>query len=193
MLDLIKQEAERIDSRVLEPACGNGNFLAAILERRLRVVERRYRKSQLEYERNAVLALSSLYGIDKLEDNVMECRQRLFEVFDRLYTAQFKHAATEECRETVKYILDRNIVHGDALTLQTVDQEPRPIIFSEWALATGSLIKRKDYIFSDLIETDQSSLFSAEQYSDLGKRAFIPKEIKSYPLIHFLKVRQHDE
>jgi len=196
MLDLVKQETERVDSRFLEPACGNGNFLAAILERKLSVVERRYSKSQLEYERNAVLAVASIYGIDKLEDNVTECRQRLFEVFDRLYTAQFKHTAKEECRESIKYILGRNIVHGDALTLLTMDRAPRPIIFSEWALATGSLIKRKDYTFSDLIEseaTGQSTLFLTEQYSDLGKRVFIPKEIMSYPLIHFLKVREHDE
>ena len=125
MLDLVKQETERVDSRFLEPACGNGNFLAAILERKLSVVERRYSKSQLEYERNAVLAVASIYGIDKLEDNVTECRQRLFEVFDRLYTAQFKHTAKEECRESIKYILGRNIVHGDALTLLTMDRAPR--------------------------------------------------------------------
>ena len=196
MLDLVQQETERIESRFLEPACGNGNFLAEILVRKLRVVERRSGKNQLEYERNAVQAVASLYGIDKLEENVTECRQRLFEIFDRQYTARFKRTAKDECRESVKYILGRNIVHGDALTLLTVDKAPRPIIFSEWALATGSLIKRKDYTFSDLIEsaaTGQSNLFLTEQYSDLGKRAFIPEEIMSYPLIHFLKVREHDE
>ena len=196
MLDLVKPETERIESRFLEPACGNGNFLAEILDRKLRVVERRYGKSQLEYERNAVQAVASLYGIDILQENVTECRQRLLEIFNRQYTARFKGTAKDECRESVKYILGRNIVHGDALTLLTADRAPRPIIFSEWALATGSLIKRKDYTFSDLIEraeTGQSTLFLTEQYSDLGKRAFIPKEIMSYPLIHFLKVREHDE
>src|SRR5438034_7986697 len=85
MLDLVKQETERIESRFLEPACGNGNFLTKILERKLRVVELRYGNSQLEYERNAVLAVSSIYGIDKQEDNVTECRERLFEIFDRKY------------------------------------------------------------------------------------------------------------
>ena len=181
MLDLVKQETERIDSRFLEPACGNGKFLAEILERKLRVVERRYGKSQLEYERNAVLAVSSIYGIDKLEENVTECRQRLFEIFDRQYTARFKRTAKEECREYIKYILGRNIVHGDALTLLTVDRAPRPIIFSEWSAPFhNSFLKRRDYTFSDLIETSetgQSTLFLTEQYSGLGKRSFIPKEI----------------
>src|SRR3990172_37685 len=82
MLDLVKQETERIDSRFLEPACGTGNFLTEILERKLRVVESRYGKSQLEYERNAILAVSSIYGIDILEDNVRECRRRLVDTVD---------------------------------------------------------------------------------------------------------------
>src|SRR6266550_630135 len=86
MLDLVKHETERIDSRFLEPACGNGNFLTEILERKLAVVEKRYGRSQLDFERYAVLAVSSIYGIDKLEENVTTCRQRLFEIFDRIYT-----------------------------------------------------------------------------------------------------------
>src|ERR1700726_2645254 len=86
ILDLVKHETERIDSRFLEPACGDGNFLTAILERKLAVVDKRYGKSQLDFERYAVLAVSSIYGIDILPDNVRDCRRRLFEVFDANYT-----------------------------------------------------------------------------------------------------------
>lgn len=71
MLDLIKPETERIESRFLEPASGTGNFLIEVLHRKLNVVETRYKKSQREYERYAVIAVSSLYGIDILEDNVL--------------------------------------------------------------------------------------------------------------------------
>src|SRR5712692_4465472 len=120
MLDLVKQETELIESRFLEPACGNGNFLAEILERKLRVVESRYARSQLDYERKAVLAVSFVYGIDLLEDNVSECRARLFAIFDRRYTARYKGSARDECRDSVRYILERNIIHGDALSLKTV-------------------------------------------------------------------------
>ena len=67
MLDLVKQETERIESRFLEPACGNGNFLTAILDKKLAVVEFRYGNAQLEFERNAILAISSLYGIEALQ------------------------------------------------------------------------------------------------------------------------------
>lgn len=197
MLDLVKQETERIESRFLEPACGNGNFLAEILERKLRVVESRYAKSQLEYERNAVLAVCSIYGIDILEDNVTACRARLFGIFDWRYTNRFKKTAKNACRDAVLYILERNIIHGDALSLNTVGKVPRPIIFSEWSAPfNNSLLKRRDYTFSDLLqggETPQQNLFLQEQYSDLGHRAFIPKEINSFPLIHFLKVRDHDK
>ena len=95
MLDLVKQETERIDSRFLEPACGDGNFLTAILERKLAVVENRYGKSQLDFERYAVLAVSSIYGIDILPDNVRDCRRRLFEVFEASYTRFFKASEKE--------------------------------------------------------------------------------------------------
>ena len=94
MLDLVKQETERIESRFLEPACGNGNFLAEILERKLRVVESRYGKSQLDYERKAVVAVASIYGIDILEDNVAACRKRLFGIFDWRYSNRFKKTAS---------------------------------------------------------------------------------------------------
>jgi hypothetical protein len=190
MLDLVKQETERIESRFLEPACGNGNFLAEILERKLRVVESRYGKSQLEFERNAVLAVTSIYGIDKMEDNVAECRGRLFGIFDRKYTAQFKASAKDECRESVKFILERNIVHGDALSLKTVDGTA-PIVFSEWSPVNGSMIKRRDFTFSGLIPgfLPSPELFpEPDLFSDLGGDVFIPRPQKDFPLTHFLKV-----
>lgn len=197
MLDLVRPETERIDSRFLEPACGNGNFLAEILERKLRVVAARYGRSQLDFERKAVLAVSSIYGIDILEDNAAACRGRLFAIFDRHYTARFQSAAREECRDAVRYILERNIIHGDALSLKTVGPNPQPIIFSEWSFPfDNSLIKRRDYTFSELLqegEAKQPNLFLREEYSDLGHPVFLPKELTSFPLIHFLKVRQHDE
>jgi hypothetical protein len=102
MLDLVKQETERIDSRFLEPACGNGNFLAEVLERKLKVVKDRYSKNQLEYERYAVIAASSIYGIDILEDNVLECRERLFSIFSSEYLDLYSSSYKDECLDTVE-------------------------------------------------------------------------------------------
>ena len=191
MLDLVKQETERIESRFLEPACGTGNFLAEILERKLRVVEKRYRKSQLEYERYAVLAVSSIYGIDFLEDNVRQCRQRLFGIFDLNYLRLFSSKTNDKCRESVRFILERNIIHGDALSLKTVGERPRPIVFSEWSPVNGSMFKRRDFTFHELFPTKREegpSLFDAIDpplVSDLGQPVFIPEPVKEYKVSHW--------
>ena len=74
MLDLVKDETERIDSRFLEPACGSGNFLVQILRRKLAAVEVKYGKSGFEKRHFALLALMCVYGIELLADNIAECR-----------------------------------------------------------------------------------------------------------------------
>ncbi|MGB9754532.1 DNA methyltransferase [Roseiflexus castenholzii] len=186
MLDLVKQETERIDSRFLEPACGTGNFLIEILERKLRVVEQRYRKSQIEYERYAILSVSSLYGIDILADNVEECRHRLFKAFDAAYTRLFGEKAKAQCREAVRFILRHNIIHGDALSLKTVTNPPQPILFSEWSLVGGNLLKRRDFAFHELVS--HSAMRELPLFSDQGEEVFIPAPVKEYPPVHFLEV-----
>ena len=198
MLDLVKQETERIDSRFLEPACGTGNFLTEILERKLRVVQARYAKNQLDYERYAVLAVSSIYGIDILEDNVQACRQRLFDIFDCAYSGQFKGRAKQECREAVRFILRRNIIWGDALTLQTAGEAPGPIVFSEWSLVRGSLFKRRDFAFHELLppEQEQVNLFEGRRQrlrSDRGDYVFLPTPEREYPLTHFARLADAEQ
>ena len=184
MLDLVKQETERIDSRFLEPACGTGNFLTEILERKLRVVEDRYGKSQLDYERYTILAVSSIYGIDILEDNVKQCRHRLYGIFEWNYARLFKDRAKNKCLEAVRFILECNIIWGDALSLKTVGNNPRPIVFAEWSPVNGSMLKRRDYMMSFLVEKQHQMLL----FSDEGNLADINEPVKEYPLIHFLEV-----
>jgi hypothetical protein len=195
MLDLVQQETERIDSRFLEPSCGTGNFLVEIINRKLNIVEKKYRRSQLEFERNLVLAVSSIYGIDILEDNVTACRQRLFELADERYTALFNKKTKDACRRTLEYILQKNIIWGDALDLKTAGAETHQIIFAEWSFPLhNSVIKRRDFVFAELLpgdKTNQLGLFSEKGYvSDLGKRVFLPTETRSYPPAHFLKVAE---
>lgn len=193
MLDLVAQETERIDSRFLEPACGNGNFLSAILERKLAVVEQRYAKAQLEFERNAVFAVSSIYGIDILDDNVRHCRQRLFEIFDGgFYARIFTNRCKANCRDAVQFILDRNIICGDALTLRTVGENPGHIVFAEWSPINGSLLKRRDFTFHGLIS--YGGMKELPMFSDLGDDVFIPTPLKEYAPAHFLEIanEQHD-
>ena len=187
MLDLVKQETERIESRFLEPACGNGNFLAEVLKRKLEVVDNRYSKSQLEWERYAVLAVSSIYGVDILEDNANECRERLFQLFDISYTKHFKSNCNDDCRRSVRFLFNRNILWGDALDF-TNPVTKEPIVFSEWAAVNGSMLKRRDYVFKFLVEqTHQFSMFNDE-----GTAAAIDEPIKDFPLVHFLKLGEND-
>ncbi len=190
MLDLVKQETERIDSRFLEPACGDGNFLAPILERKLSIIKDKYAKSQLEFERYAVTAVGSIYGVDILEDNVQACRERLFDIFDNLYTSLYKEQCKVACRDSVRFILGRNILLGDALTLKTIEEKAKPIIFSEWSLVTNSQIKRRDFMFAELAEFNPNmpTLFAVREVSDTGEAVFSPKPVKEYPLCNFLEI-----
>lgn len=187
MLDLVKYESFRIESRFLEPACGNGNFLAEILSRKLTAVTDRYKNSQIEWERYAIIAIANIYGVEILEDNAQECRERLFQIFDETYTKLYKNNCKEECRRSVQFLLHRNILWGDALDF-TNPQTKEPIIFSEWSAVNGSMLKRRDFVFRFLVEkTHQFSMFNDE-----GEPAAIDEPIRDFPFVHFLKLGEDD-
>jgi len=185
MLDLVKQETERIDSRFLEPACGDGNFLSEILNRKLKIVEGRYRKSQNELDKYSLVAITSIYGVELLEDNVERCKERLFEIYLDWYNSVSRGQTNEKLFECVKFVLSKNIIHGDALTLKTVGEIEESIVFSEWSF-TKSLVKRKLFSFGDLIHKEK--LKETPLFSDLGENVFLPKAIDDFPLMHYLEL-----
>lgn len=197
MLDLVKNETERIESRFLEPACGNGNFLAEILARKLAVVRRMYGKSKSEYEKYSVIAITSIYGVDLLEDNVQECIERLYNIWLNEYKAVCKDELLPECEEAVMFVLRHNILCGNALTLQKVDSTGKdtnePIIFAQWDLTTGDMIKRKDYRLDELMKAqndqmDMDMLLKGWEY-DEDMKSWIPSPIKEYPPINYWEVQ----
>ena len=190
MLDLVQQETERIDSRFLEPACGNGNFLVEILERKLKVVEARYKKSQLEYERNAITVISSIYGVDILEDNVQACRDRLLRIFKKYYIHHYKKDFNEEFLLSAEFILSKNIIWGDALSMKKIDGTP--ITFSEWSAVNGSMLKRRDFQLDKLLENVEYDENEMNLFSDTKEPVFIPQPLAEYPLTHFLKIAEYD-
>jgi len=195
MLDLVNNETERIDSRFLEPACGTGNFLVPILLRKLEIVKKRYSKSQLEFERHAAIAVSSVYGVDILEDNVIHCRERLLSIFSDMYKKLYKNKCKKNCLEAVSFILCKNILHGDALSLKTVGTESHPIVFSEWTLVTGSQIKRRDFSFADILanESAKVGLFVDSNLNDPNKPIFISTPVKEFPLCNFLEIQYENK
>ena len=195
MCDLVKDETERIDSRFLEPACGDGNFLAEILTRKLEVVKRKYKKSTLDYEKNAVLAISSVYGVDIMQDNVLACRERLFKLWDKEYKYICKKDCNDQTREAVKFILTKNIVCGNALTLKCVDENgneiDEPIVFSEWAFITGFQMQRQDYTFAHLLEMNNEEKQTKKQQSMFDEKEDEGKFLRRY-VTHYRRVQENE-
>ena len=189
MIDLIDEGKLSIESRFLEPACGNGNFLYEILEKKLKSVEDKYKKDQSDYERYSILAVSSIYGIDILRDNVLECRKRLLNLYIEKYKNNFKDKVNDKSILSISYILDHNIIVGDALSLKISDKSNKPIIFSEWTFVNTSMIKRRDYTLANLIE--YRPFESDTLFSDAGEQVVIPKTIKEYPLVHYLDFKKY--
>lgn len=182
MCDLVKDETERIDSRFLEPACGDGNFLVEILSRKLQVLKKQYRKSPADYEKFSVIAVGSVYGVELLQDNAERCRERLFDIWNKEYTSVCKKECTEEFRAVIRFLFNKNILLGNALSMKQVDEHQQdtetPIIFSEWSLVTGNKIKRRDFRLDQLLETKTQN--------------FIPKPIKEFPLTDFRRINQYE-
>src|ERR1700683_1836449 len=173
MLNLVKGETERIDSRFLEPACGSGNFLVPVLQRKLAAVELKFGKSDFEKRHYALLALMCIYGIELLADNIAECRANLLEIFGGYQTLN----ESDDVYRTASYVLSQNIVHGDALTMCTNDGQP--IAFGEWGYLGKGKFQRRDFRFEALAA---ASAFSAagSLFAQLGKHEiFTP--IKTYP------------
>ena len=201
MHDLVKHETERIESRFLEPACGNGNFLAEILRRKLDVVKQKYKKSKPEYEKYSVLAVSSIYGVDLLDDNVQECQERLFNIWHKEYKAVCQDEIMSDCEEAVRFILGHNILCGNALTLLRVDTEgndtEEPIIFAQWDLMTGDLMKRRDYRLDELMRghTNEPDLFmfmNGWEY-DEETHAWVPAPIREFEPMNYWEVQNAND
>jgi len=146
MLDLVKDESERIDARFLEPACGSGNFLVPVLRRKLATVGARYGKSEFESRHQGLLALMSIYGIELLGDNVAECRANLLGV----YADYLQVNANDTWYRGARAVLEVNIIHGDALRM--TDLHGEPLTFPEWGYLGGGRYQRRDFRYRDLTQ-----------------------------------------
>ena len=184
MLDLVAHECERIDSRFLEPACGDGNFLAEVLRRKLLTVDNKNARNRDKWERDAILAVCSLYGIDLLADNIAACRVRLLEIVGAAHSARFKTPLPEEAARAAAYILSKNVVQGDALTLRATAD--RPIVFPEWSPVNGTMPKRRDFAYDHLL--GHAHMSNSPLFNDLGKDVFVPTPVGEFPPCHYLKV-----
>ena len=228
MLDLVKQETERIDSRFLEPACGTGNFLIVILERKLAVIERKLNQKEKKlkkvekrpgwkapfYEPDSLLALSSIYGIDILQDSIDAAKSRLLAYFIETYQRIVEKEIPREVVAVARFILDKNILLGDAINTQDKVSVPGipgldQIVFTEWS-RIGEFFKRREFRFDSMPRdgADASTVCTAKNVqlelfaepeeprqdqvlkTDTGKDIFKPSPVKEYPPIHYLKLME---
>jgi len=183
MLDLVRDESFRLDSRFLEPACGDGNFLIEILRRKLSLLSSV--KSSPEWEFNSLIAVGSCYGIELLEDNAEACRERLYrEVVGQMG----RMGDLGDYGKSLRYMLQKNIVCGDALTYRTADG--KPITFCEWTPIAGSMqFARRDFQFDFLVnQTHQYSLFDEQ-----GEAQSFDEPVRSYPPLHYTQLYKYDD
>ncbi len=167
MLDMVKQETERIDSRFLEPACGDGNFLAEILRRKLAVVTQRYGKNPRDWEKYAFVAVGSIYGVELLADNAADCRDRLLSIVEEAWKKVVKTDGDPRFLGAISFVLTRNILNGDALTM--LDAKGNPIIFSEWSLATADKVKRRDFRLDEMLEGNVEPKETLSLFGDIAE------------------------
>lgn len=204
MCDLVSQECDRIDSRFLEPACGNGNFLVEILSRKLATVKKIYKNNPYDFERYSVVAMTSIYGVDIMQDNTEECRKRLYDIWNKEYKKICKQQCNEDTRKAVEYILGKNILCGNALTLMCVDENQNdtdnPIVFPEWSLLFGTKLKRRDFRLDVMLKAGekpknkQKSLFNSED--DISKYLsvnpttgeYMAEPIREYPPLDYRRI-----
>ncbi len=174
MLDLVKDETERIDSRFLEPACGSGNFLVQILRRKLAAVEIKYGKSDFERRHYALLGLMCIYGIELLPDNISECRANLLDIFAEYLNLD----KADDLHKAASYVLSENLVHGDALKMRTWDEQP--IAFAEWGYLGKGKFQRRDFRFDALTQSaafsEEGSLFAHLEKHDIftPRKTYLP-------------------
>ena len=189
MCDLVKNESERIDSRILEPACGEGPFLQEMLKRKLETVKTRYSRSPHDFELYSIVALSSLYGVELLEDNAQICRDNLYDIWEKAYS-EFGEQR-DEVRKAARYMVQTNILCGDALTLKQHDGTP--IVFAEWTLLPNGMMLRKDFELSVMLEVkdlgEQGDLFLSGDF-DPETNSFEPQPIALYKPIEYWRVSE---
>lgn len=182
MLDLVKEESERIDSRFLEPACGSGNFLVPVLARKLAAVDKRFKSSDFERTQHALLGLMCIYGVELLEDNAQECRDNLLNLF-------CEHLEIEKSSKEASaagVVLAANIIAGDALSLK--DNTGKPIVFPEWSYIGKGKFKRRDFKYDELLQLSsfgEGTLFESLEAAEI----FAP--IKDYPAMSISDIAEN--
>lgn len=209
MCDLVQTQCDNVDATFLEPACGDGNFLAEILDRKLTRVKKTAKSDATQWEWLSIRAIASLYGVDILKDNAEECRQRLFKQWDKAYKAACKKQCNDETRESVRYILSKNIVCGNALTMMCVDENQQDteeyITFAEFKTCGRMyMLKRRDYRLDVLLKANEKPQHNRQltidadvddifNYLEINPVTgdYMPKPLREYTPLHYRRLKEN--
>ena len=207
MCDLVETQCDNVDATFLEPACGDGNFLVEILGRKLTRAKKDAKSDATQWEWLSVRAVASLYGVDIMQDNAVECRERLFKQWDKAYKAACKKSCNDETRESVRYILSKNIVCGNALTMMCVDENQQDtekyIVFSEFKIAKPYFLKHCEFRLDVLLKANekpkqqrQIALGTDEDiynYLEINPVTgdYMPKPLREYPPLHYRRIKEN--
>lgn len=209
MCDLVETQCDNVDATFLEPACGDGNFLAEILDRKLARVKKDAKSDVIQWEWLSVRAVASLYGVDIMQDNAEECRERLFKQWDKAYKTACKKNCNDETRESVRYILSKNIVCGNALTMMCVDENQEDtetyITFAEFKTCGKMyMLKRRDYRLDVLLKANEkpksqkqitfdSDVDDIYNYLEINSVTgeYMPKPLREYTPLHYRRLKEN--
>ncbi len=196
MCDLIPDFVwKNVDKTFLEPACGDGNFLKEIIERKLKVVKSGikktakskagYFKDSEEYNKFFLRTFMSIYGIELMSDNTKICRKRLYEIALNWLNENSEDEINKEMLlKNVKFILSKNIVNGNALTMRREDIKNEkginyPIAFCEWEFIDNK-VKRRDFYFEEIIKNQEDDKKLKKELSDKEKFKIYQQNPKEY-------------
>lgn len=180
----IQAKIHELFATFLEPSAGEGAFLVELLKQKMAVALSKS-TSATTYSRNCLIALSSLYGIEYLEDNVEMLVMNMITTFNQLYVqdiTNFAKKPNQHVLESAKVIIRTNMAQGD--TLKYVNADGKPILLSEWKQVDGkaNLVQRTEYTFESIVnesgptntvagETEEMDLFAGSGFFEEKPKA----------------------
>ena len=185
MVDLVWKEfpkkfpkEKKLTTTYFEPSCGTGNFLVEILERKLKVLPT-FKRKQDEHDCYLILLVGSIYGIELLEDNTNECRERLFAIVKDYYHKYYakvnpRSKYYKNLMKAIEIVIIQNIQCGNTL------EDTHKIVFTFWKYERKNQISRVKQSLASIISSqkkkNESELFSNEDFQPPETFGAVPYE-----------------
>ena len=170
MLDMIPNNASKIETRYLESSSGEGNFLVAILIRKLEQIFINYKVLE-DVQFYTFVALTNIYGIELLKDNVEFCKRRMLEII-RLFFIKYNYRFDSTFENVINNVLSHNIINMNTLTYripmfdfehQLLRDENNNILYEGWAQISEWVINEKKKTVKHLIYLYKDVALEQEQ------------------------------